>query len=102
VTINRFRLSRRAETDIAEIRDYIALDTATAADKFVGELFDLFQLLGWNPEIGQQRHDLRPNLRSISHGSYAVFYYPASNGAEIAAVVHGARDIDTLFREGGR
>src|SRR5882672_2092112 len=98
--MNRFRLSRRAETDIAEIRHYIALDNATAADRFVGELFDLFQLLGRNPEIGQQRHDLRPKLRSISHGNYAVFFYPANEGAEIAAVVHGARDIDSLFREG--
>ena len=71
--MNRFRLSRRAETDIAEIRHYIAQDNATAADAFVGELFDLFQLLGRNPEIGQQRQDLRPNLRSISHGNYAVF-----------------------------
>lgn len=100
--MSRFRLSRRAETDIAEIRHYIAQDNAAAADKFVGELFDLFQLLGRNPEIGQQRHDLRANLRSISHGNYAVFFYPANDGAEIVAVVHGARDIDVLFREGSR
>ena len=61
-----------------------------------------FNCLGRNPEIGQQRPDLRPNLRSISHGNYVVFFYSAKDGAEIVGVVHGARDIDTLFREGVR
>jgi toxin ParE1/3/4 len=100
--MHRFRVSRRAETDIATIRRYIAQENPTAADKFVAELFGLFQTLGRSPEIGQQRPDLRAHLRSISHGSYVVFYYPARSGAEIVAVVHGARDIDTIFREPGQ
>src|SRR5262249_10672475 len=96
----RFRLSWRAETDIAEIRRYIAQDNAVAADRFVGELFDLFRLLGRNPEIGQERPDLRPNLRSISHGNYVVFFFASEHGAEVVGIVHGARDIDALFLEG--
>jgi toxin ParE1/3/4 len=100
--MNRFRLSRRAEADIAEIRQYIAQDNATAADKLVGEFFDLFHSLARAPDIGEQRPDLRPNLRAISHGTYVVFYYPAENGPEIVGVIHGARDIDTMFREGTR
>lgn len=100
--MNRFRLSQRAEADIAEIRRYIAQDNSIAADRFVGELFDLFQLLGQNPEIGQLRSDLRPDLRSISQGNYVIFFYPAKDGAEIVGVVHGARDVDTMFATGIR
>ena len=100
--MNRFRLSRRAEADIAEIRRYISRDNASAADRLIGDFFDLFQSLGTNPEIGQQRPELRLDLRSISHGNYVVFFYPAENGADIVGVIHGARDIDTLFREGAR
>lgn len=96
--MSRFRLSTRAKTDLAEIRRYIAQDNASAADRFVGEFFNLFQLLAGNPEIGQQRDELRPNLRSISHGSYVVFFYPKNDGVEIVAVVHGARDVEALFR----
>jgi toxin ParE1/3/4 len=96
--MSRFRLSPRAEADLGEIHRYIARDNPTAADRFVGELFDLFHLLARSPEIGQARPELRPNLRSMSHGNYVVFFYPTSDGAEIAAVVHGARDIDALFR----
>ena len=96
--MNRFRLSLRAKTDLAAIHRYIAQDALTTADHFVAEFFDLFHLLAKNPEIGQQRVELRPNLRSISHGSYVVFFYPMAGGVEIAGVVHGARDIDALFR----
>jgi toxin ParE1/3/4 len=56
-------------------------------------------LLSRNSEIGQQRPDLKPDLRSISHGNYVVLFYPAKGGAEIVGVVHGARDIDNLFKE---
>jgi toxin ParE1/3/4 len=100
--MNRFRLAPRAETDVGEIYAYIAQDSAAAADKFVGELFDLFELLGRNPEIGQRRSDLRGELRSISHGNYVVFYYAIQEGADIVAVIHGARDIGRLFRGGDR
>jgi len=96
--MNRFRLSSRAEIDLREIHRYIARDNPSAAGRLVDELFDLFHLLGRSPEIGQARPELRPNLRSISHGNYVVFFYSMNDGAKIAAVVHGARDIDALFR----
>ena len=96
--MNRFRLSLRAKTDLTEIHHYISRDNPPAADRFVSEFFDLFHLLARNPEIGQLRPELRPNLRSISHGNYVVFFYSMNDGVEIAGVVHGARDIDTLFR----
>ncbi len=73
---------------------------AAAADRFVGQLFDVFHLLGRDPKIGQQRADLRPNLRSFSHGNYVVFYQLVSERAEIVAVIHGARDIEGLFHRG--
>ena len=98
--MNRFRLSLRAKTDLATIHRYIAQDAAPAADRYVAEFFDLFHLLAKNPEIGQLRAELRPNLRSISHGSYVIFFYPMVGGVEIATVVHGARDVDALFRTG--
>ena len=96
--MNWFRLSLRAKTDLAEIRRYITQDNPPAADHFVGEFFDLFHWLARNPEIGQQRAELRPNLRSISLGNYVVYFYPMIEGIEIAGVAHGARDVDTLFR----
>lgn len=93
------RLTSRAENDVAEIYSYISRDNVSAAERLVSYLFDLFQSLGRNPEIGQKRPDLRPNLRSMTHGNCVVFYYAAKSAAEIVAVIHGARDIEQLFRE---
>ena len=96
--MGRFRLSPRAKADLADIRRYIAQDNPEVANRFAGEFFDLFHLLAKNPEIGQQRNELRENLRSMSHGNYVVFFYPMKDGVEIAGVVHGARDVDAIFR----
>jgi toxin ParE1/3/4 len=92
-----FRLSRRASADLSEIHRYIADRNAPAATKLMNDLFDLFHLLARNPQMGQARVDLRPNLRCVSHRSYVVFYYPLHHGVEIAAVIHGARDIESIL-----
>jgi toxin ParE1/3/4 len=38
-----------------------------------------------------------PALRSLSVGNYLIFYRPLADGIEIVRVLHGARDIDSLF-----
>jgi toxin ParE1/3/4 len=97
-TMRRFRLSTRAQADLADVHHYIAADNVSAADKFIEGLFSLFHLLAESPGIGQERSDLRPNLRTISHGKYVVLFYAMRDGVEIVGVVHGARDIEALFR----
>ena len=57
--MSRFHLSPRAKTDLAEIHRYIAQDNPAAADRFIDGFFDVFHLLARNPEIGQQRTELR-------------------------------------------
>lgn len=100
--MGRFRPSERAESDLADVQQYIAADNASAADHFIDDLFGLFHLLAENPLIGQERSDLRPDLRTMTHGKYVLLFYPMRDGVEIAGVVHGARDMETLFRTGER
>jgi toxin ParE1/3/4 len=94
-----FRLSQRARADLTEIHRYIAERNATAAANLLDELFDLFVVLAKNPLLGELRVDLRPSLRSISRGNYVIFFYSMPDGADIAAVIHSARDIEPLLRE---
>jgi len=49
------------------------------------------------PLSGRLREDITPNLRSWSLGNYVIFYYPDENGAAVARVLHGARDLTGLF-----
>ena len=47
--------------------------------------------------IGQSRPELLHDLRSFAAGSYIIFYSPTDDGIYVLRVIHGARDIGTLF-----
>lgn len=100
--MSRVRLSDRAKADIHGIWDYlgIARGSPGAADRQVEVLYDKFNLLAAQPLLGELRDDLRPGLRLFVAGSYVILYYPITGGVEVAGVVHGARDIESMFDTG--
>jgi toxin ParE1/3/4 len=53
--------------------------------------------LARNSELGQQRPELGPDLRTFSTGTYVIVYRPFPEGVEIARVVSGYREIEMLF-----
>ncbi|HEX9868974.1 MAG TPA: type II toxin-antitoxin system RelE/ParE family toxin [Candidatus Tectomicrobia bacterium] len=75
----------------------MAEDNPTAADHFLDILHEKFVLVAGQPLLGRLRPDLAPNLRSFPVGNYVMCYRPIDNGIEVARVLHGARDIDSLF-----
>ncbi len=91
------RLSGRAENDLSEIWSYIAADSVPSADRPNSIFRDKLSTLADFPMMGRSRPELRPGLRSIPAGSYAIFYRPIENGVEIVRVLHQARDVETLF-----
>ncbi len=95
--MNAFRLARRADADLDEIADYIAEHSPRSALSVVEMLYEKFALLAGQPLLGQSRGDLGTDLRVFSAGSYAIFYVPIGNGIEVQRVVHGSRDIGSLF-----
>ena len=50
----KYRLSRRARTDVLLIWHYIARNNEPAADRFIDRLIQTFLLLGANPYAGRQ------------------------------------------------
>jgi len=56
-------------------------------------------MLAENPKIGREHDELFLNLRSFPYKDYVIFYFPIENGVEIYRVLHGARDIESLFEE---
>jgi toxin ParE1/3/4 len=100
----RFRLSHQASTDLEGIWDHIGIvkSSPVAASKQVEAIYETLTLLGTQPLIGEARDDLRRGLRSFSVGSYVILYYPLREGVEVAGIVHGAQDIEGMFRSGER
>jgi toxin ParE1/3/4 len=90
----------QAEADLDDIWWYIAQDNPTAADGFLDKIEEHCRMLAQTPYIGRSRDELLSSLRSFVIGNYLVFYIPIEGGGgiEVVRVLHGARDIEVLFR----
>ena len=99
--MNRARVTRPAQEDLREIRAYIARHgSARAAARWIGILRQGIHRLANTPGMGRPRDDLAPGLRSLAVGDYLILYVEVPGGIDIVHVLHGARDIERIFREG--
>ncbi len=95
--MGRYVLTERASADLLDIWDYIAEHDEGAADKLIDQLFDRFSLLADNPLMGSARDDLQPGLRYSVHRDFLLLYNAINDGVVIVRVVHGRRDLTSLF-----
>ncbi|MEG4848441.1 type II toxin-antitoxin system RelE/ParE family toxin [Microcoleus sp. F10-C6] len=51
------------------------------------------------PNIGRQRDEILPLLRSLSIDNYLILYMPIGQDVEIFRVVSGYRDLSALFTD---
>ena len=95
--MGKYQLSDPAEADIDEILVHIAGDNIDAALVLFDKFVDCFEMLAkWN-ESGRRRSELTDGLRSFPIGSYLIFYEIRELDIFIVRVLHGARDIETIF-----
>jgi toxin ParE1/3/4 len=40
-----------------------------------------------------------PDVRSLTIGRYVIFYLPRTSGIEVVRVLHGSRDIESIFED---
>ena len=93
------RLLKRpeAESDLDEIWWYIAQDSPHNADRFLDRIQERCSALADFPQMGTRRDELKAGLRSQPVGNYLIFYFPLEDGADIVRILHGSRDIESLF-----
>ena len=89
--------SRQADDDMFEIWSFIAGDNLQAADNLAREIHSVCKKIADLRLAGRAREDLGPNLRSVPHGSFVIFYRPQEDGIFVVRVLHGARDLSGLF-----
>jgi plasmid stabilization system protein ParE len=91
--------------DMADIGAYIQRESASLAvsKKFVGKLMDYCeQIAKLSSLIGRARPEFGLNYRSITFGSYVIFFrYADEDGPRsqlyVVHIVHGARDLEAYF-----
>lgn len=96
-----------AQRDLIETYRYYAREAGIrTADRFLAAANDVFQRLANMPGMGKRydhEHPALAELRFFPLSSrfkvYIVFYRPIDGGIEIARVLHGARDIDSILAE---
>ena len=93
----RLTISAHARTDLREIHAYIAKDNPEAARRLLERLRAKTRTLLQMPGMGRSREDLRPGLFSFPVGRYVLFYCPQPGGIVLVRVLHGSRDVPTLF-----
>ncbi len=88
--------SKKARDDLLSIWAYIAQGNPKSADKLLDEIDKNCSLLGKNPQMGQARPDISPDMRYFPVKNYLILYQEQSFGVEVIRVLHGARDLNEM------
>lgn len=91
--------SPRSRTDFAEILDYFGETDADSALDFVTRIQLACEQLAQTPAMGRKRDNLAKGLRSFPLDKYIIFYRIVKDDIEIVRVLHGARDIESIFAD---
>ncbi|HJU53886.1 MAG TPA: type II toxin-antitoxin system RelE/ParE family toxin [Pyrinomonadaceae bacterium] len=91
------KVTAAAEEDLRKIWAYVAEHNREAANKLIKDITGKFALLRDHPHMGRDQSRLLVHLRSFVVRDYFIFYQPFDDGLEILRVLHGSRDIESIF-----
>ena len=99
-------LRPRADRDVDLQFEYLAVEAGlSVARRFLRSLRQTCQTLRENPELGSPRSFDDPRLAGLriwpvkGFRRQLIFYIPSEDSIEIVRILHGARDMERLFRE---
>lgn len=95
-----FRPGTDKPAEVREVFDSSDLRDVTrnsGAKIHVGQYSSLGKSVNGQTGMGRRRDELAPGVQSFPFGRYIVFYRVVSDAIEVVRVLHGARDIETIF-----
>ena len=94
------RFTIPASRDIEGILDYAAAEgDFDAAEQLLNRINQKCDRLLNFPGMGRRRDELALGLRSFPIDRFLIFYIELENGIEVARVISGYQDIESLFAE---
>jgi toxin ParE1/3/4 len=103
--MNRVSYDHQARQDLDQIAEHIAAHNLDAAIRFCLAVEKAVQQLAQMPGMGRPREYQAADgslLRSWSVSGfekYLLFYCTVSDGIHVVRIVHGARNLDAIFRD---
>lgn len=94
------RIAPIAEADLDDIWLYVAKESGSieVAHRLIDAITERFLALASFPRIGRLRdEELGPGYRSLAVGEHVIVYCIEDDDVLILRVVHGRRDLETLF-----
>jgi toxin ParE1/3/4 len=97
----RVKKTQAPERSLDEVFDYIGRQNQSpaAAARLLRRIAAKCELYATQPFGGEARPDLGTGIRCFPVDSYVVLYRPLDDGILVLLVVHGARDIPSVFRD---
>lgn len=99
--MGKIKWTEKASNNLQAIHNYIAKDSKVYATRFIKSPIRATTKLETMPRCGRIVPELESyGLREVTYKNYRIVYRikEGSEGIEILAVLHGARDIKEAFR----
>lgn len=100
-----YRVQPLADRDLDDHVHYLRDRDPDVALRFIDAVFDAFETLSQNPEIGAARRFDSPALSGLRmwpvprFEHWLIFYIPTDTAVQIVRVLHGARDLPTILNQ---
>ncbi|MCC5615524.1 type II toxin-antitoxin system RelE/ParE family toxin [Nostoc sp. CHAB 5836] len=95
--MSRCILAPSARLDLKEISSYITRFNPGAARRLNKKIIQQCKLLANFPNMGQSCDNFARGLRSFPVKDYLIFYRPIVDGVEVARILSGYQDLETVF-----
>lgn len=98
--MNRANFRRSAQRNIADLKDYLTRSSGSieVSRKFILRIRAYCDHLASLPfEMGKERPELGPNLRSVVFENYVIFFQYTKGRFEVVNILEGHLDIPTFF-----
>lgn len=95
-----YRLTESASADLDDAWHYIAESSPQSADEQVTRIVERIKRLARYPRSGRMRDDIGSGIRSAVVDNFLIIYCVAPDQLQVTRIVHGARDLESLMRDG--
>lgn len=88
--------------DLLDILNYVAEESGSVAvaQGFIAQLRGRCHGIASKPgTLGRARPELRPDIRSVAHKGYVIFFRYIGDRLEVVNILEGHRDVDAHFSE---
>lgn len=88
--------------DLLDVLTYVAKESGSVAvaQGFVAQLRGRCRALASKPgTLGRARPELHPEIRSLAHKGYVIFFRYVEDRLEVVNILEGHRDIDSYFSD---